>query len=246
MRTNITHLLTRRMKMSHTHLRHCLPVYTLQAQIRIWNRLVCCLRIKYKKLKWIRTATRRTINAPADKDEDEPYPPSRLSSISQPPSPEFSTSSSEDEDGGGNVAGQQPQPSQWTLPPKPRRRVVHTFTGAPNRKSSEAAHVTRQSTPLSNLLLFFAEIITSLVVEMYHYYHQFLDNTDKEPSPQCEVTEAEMFCVFGCDIIDGTYSSRQTEGLLDKNGTALLSILWTSDGTCYVLSHTMLSTVHGQ
>jgi hypothetical protein len=31
----------------------------------------------------------------------------------------------------GNVAGQQPQPSQWTLPPKPRRRVVHACIGTP-------------------------------------------------------------------------------------------------------------------
>jgi len=46
------------------------------------------------------------------KDEVEPRPPSRRSSISQPPSPDYSASSSEDEDGVGNVAGQQPQPSQ--------------------------------------------------------------------------------------------------------------------------------------
>jgi len=31
----------------------------------------------------------------------------------------------------GNVAGQHAQPSQWTLPPKPRRRVVHALIGAP-------------------------------------------------------------------------------------------------------------------
>jgi len=40
-------------------------------------------------------------------------------------------SSCEDEVNVGNVTGQQPQPSQWTLLPKPRRRVVQTFTGAP-------------------------------------------------------------------------------------------------------------------
>jgi hypothetical protein len=31
----------------------------------------------------------------------------------------------------GNVAGQQPQPSQWTLPPKPQRHVVHALIGPP-------------------------------------------------------------------------------------------------------------------
>ena len=39
------------------------------------------------------------------------------------------------------MAGQQPQPSLWTLPPKPRMCVVHTFTGAPNGKSIEVAIV---------------------------------------------------------------------------------------------------------
>jgi len=42
-------------------------------------------------------------------DEEEPHPPSRWSSISQPPSPDFSARSSEDEDDARNVAGQQPQ-----------------------------------------------------------------------------------------------------------------------------------------
>ena len=94
-------------------------------------------------------------HASEDKEDDEPWPPSRRSSISEPPNPEFSTSSSEDEDDVGNVPGQQPQPCPWTLLPQPRRCVVHTFTGAPERKSREAAHITSESTPLSVLLLFF-------------------------------------------------------------------------------------------
>ena len=103
--------------------------------------------------------------ASEDWEDDEPRPSSPPSSISQHPSPDFSASSSEDEDGVGNVAGQQPQPCLWTQPAKPRRRVVHTFIGSPNRKSREAAHVTRESTALSVLLLFFTETITLLVVE---------------------------------------------------------------------------------
>ena len=70
-----------------------------------------------------------------DMEDDEPHPPSQRSSISEPPSPDFSASSSEDEGVVGNVAGQQPQPCLWTLPPQPQRHVVHTFTGAPNRKA---------------------------------------------------------------------------------------------------------------
>jgi len=70
---------------------------------------------------------------------------------------------------------------------------VHNFTGAHNGKSSEAAHITPASNPLSALPLFFTEIVTVLVVETNAYYHQFLDNFEDGPSPQCEVTEAEMF-----------------------------------------------------
>jgi len=50
-----------------------------------------------------------------------------------------------------------------------------------------------ESTPLSILLLFFAKIITLLVVQTNRYYHQFLENSDDRPSPKREVTEAEMF-----------------------------------------------------
>jgi hypothetical protein len=110
-----------------------------------------------------------------------------------PSSPDYSASTSEDKGTIGNVPGQQPQPTQWTLPPNPGRHVVHTFTGAPKGKSSEAAHITGESTPLSVLLLFFAEIITLLVVETNRYYHQYLDNIDEGLSPQHDVTEAEMF-----------------------------------------------------
>jgi len=135
-----------------------------------------------------------------DMEDDEPHPPSQLSSISEPPSPDFSASSSEGEYDVGNVAGQQPQPCLWTLPPQLRRRVVHTFTGAPNGKSREAAHVMSESTPLRVLLLFFAEIITLLVVETNRYYHQFLENSDDGHSPEREVTEVEIFAFLALTL----------------------------------------------
>jgi len=142
-------------------------------------------------------------NASEDTEDDEPRPPSQQSSISEPSSPEFFASSSEDEDDIGNVAGQQPQPCLWTLPPQPQRRVVHTFNGAPNGKSREAAHITRESTPLSVLLLFFVEIITVLVVETNHYYHQSLENSDDRHSPKREVTETEMFAFLALTLQKG-------------------------------------------
>ena len=71
--------------------------------------------------------------------------------------------------------------------------VLHPFMGAPKGKSSKAAHVTPQSTPLSVLMLFFMEIITLLVVEMNCYYHDCLDSTDEQHHPQRDVIEVEMF-----------------------------------------------------
>ena len=71
-------------------------------------------------------------NTSGTEDEEmEPRPPSRKSPLSQSvSSSDFSASTSEDEDV-ENVASQQPQSTQWTLPPYPRMRVLHPFTGAP-------------------------------------------------------------------------------------------------------------------
>jgi hypothetical protein len=125
--------------------------------------------LRVKRARLLSQNQIREITMGSDSDEDKYYasegtedeqelrPPSRQSSISQPASPDFSGSSSVEEDAVGSVTGQQPQPSLWTLlcghrpvdtalwtlPPKTRRRVVHTFIGAPNGKGSEAAHITR-------------------------------------------------------------------------------------------------------
>jgi len=68
----------------------------------------------------------REIVMDSDSDEDkyydsvtedkEPRPLLRQYSASQPPSPDYSAISSEDVVNVGNVTGQQPQPSHWTLP----------------------------------------------------------------------------------------------------------------------------------
>ena len=77
---------------------------------------------------------------------------------------------------------------------------MYTFTGAPNGKSREAEYVTSESTPLRVLLLFFSEIITLLVVETNRYYRQFLENPDNGPTPEREVTEAEMFAFLALTL----------------------------------------------
>ena len=118
------------------------------------------------------------------------------SSIDVPHSPCSSSSSAEDD---GQITSdlqtpQEPTTLQWTLPSCPQERVVHTFTGGPcGRKDVEAPHITESSTPLSVFLLYFAEIISLLVVETNRYYHQYLDTLDQGPSPVPDITEAEMF-----------------------------------------------------
>ena len=138
-----------------------------------------------------------THYACGETNEQQAGPSSRRFSSTPHASPDFSASSSEDEEAVGNVTGQQLQPCVWALPPKPQKRVVHTFTGASNGKSSEAVHITKESTPLSVRMLFFAEIITLLVVETNRYY---LDNSDDRQTRQREVTEAEMFAFLALTL----------------------------------------------
>ena len=55
-------------------------------------------------------------------------------------------------------------------------------------RNTEAPHINDSSSPLSVFLLYFAEIITLLVVETNRYYHAHLDRFDEGPSPQPDVT----------------------------------------------------------
>jgi hypothetical protein len=92
---------------------------------------------------------------------------------------------------------------RWTRPSCPQSSVAHTYTGGPRGKDNEASHVNDGSSPLSVFLLYFAEIITLLVVETNHYYHDYIDRLDDGPSPEPDVTEVEMF-LCGIDITGGT------------------------------------------
>jgi hypothetical protein len=113
--------------------------------------------------------------------------------------------------------------------PKPQRRVVQTFTGAPNGKSSEAAHITSESTPFRDLLLFFAEIVTLLDVETNRYCHQFLDNCEDGPSPQRDVTEVEMFAFLALILQMGhTVQDRLEDLRTNESGQkSSFSTCWT-------------------
>jgi hypothetical protein len=92
------------------------------------------------------------------------------------------------------------QPHWWSLPSRPGSCVVHNFTGGPRGKKDSEGHINDSSSPLSVFLLYFAEIITLLVMETNRYYHCYLDSFDDGPSPVPEVTDAEMFVFLAITI----------------------------------------------
>jgi len=119
---------------------------------------------------------------------------------------------------------------------------VHTFIRGPRgKRNSEAQHLNDSSSPHSVFLLYFAEIITLLVVETNRYYHDHLDRLDEGPSPQPDVTEAEMLVLLAVTIQMG-----QTHRLLVKVLQFPHTLLWQHYETGQILSHTSLSTFHRQ
>jgi len=88
-----------------------------------------------------------------------------------------------------------------TCPSCPQSSVAHTYTGGPRgKKDNEVSHINDGSSPLSVFLLYFAETITLLVVETNCYYHDYIDRLDDGPSPEPDITEAEMFVFLALTI----------------------------------------------
>jgi hypothetical protein len=48
--------------------------------------------------------------------------------------------------------------------------------------------------------MYFVEIITLLVVEIYHYYHDYVDRLDDRRFPEHDVTEAKIFVFLALTI----------------------------------------------
>jgi len=119
----------------------------------------------------------------------------------------ISSSASDEEDADESGPGEQteqPVTLQWTRPSCPQSTVAHTYTGGPRgKKDSEASHINDGSSPLSVFLLYFAEFITLLVVETNRYYHDYIGRLDDGPSPEPDVTEAEMFVFLALTIQTG-------------------------------------------
>ena len=98
--------------------------------------------------------------------QPQPY---RQTASSHESSSSISSSASDKEDAGENGPDeqtQQPITLQWTCPSCPQSSVAHTYTRGPRgKKDNEASHINDGSSPLGVFLLYFAEIITLLVVE---------------------------------------------------------------------------------
>jgi len=130
--------------------------------------------------------------------------PSRQTANCHESSSSISSSASNEEDAGESGPGeqtQQPLTLQWTSPSCPQSSVAHTYTGGPRgKKDNEASHINDSSSPLSVFLLYFAEIITLLVVETNRYYQDYIHRLDDGPSPEPDVTEAKMFVFLALTI----------------------------------------------
>ena len=104
------------------------------------------------------------------------------------------SSSASDEHAGESGPGEQIQQPTMTCFSCPQSTVAHTYTGGPRgKKDNETSHINDSSSPLSILLLYLAEIITLLVVETNHYYHDYITRLVDGPCPEPDVTDAEMF-----------------------------------------------------
>ena len=77
---------------------------------------------------------------------------------------------------------------------------THIYRGFGVKKDQEASHINEGSSLLSSFLLYFAEIITLLVEETNCYYHDYIDRHDDGPSPEPDVTKAEMFMFLALSV----------------------------------------------
>jgi len=112
----------------------------------------------------------------------------------------ISSSASDEEDAGDSGPGertQQPVTLQWTCSSCPQSNVVHTYTGCPRgKKDNEVSLINDGSSPLSIVFLYFAKIITLLVVENNHYYHNYINRFDVGPSLEPDITKPKYLCFW--------------------------------------------------
>ena len=112
----------------------------------------------------------------------------------------ISSSDSDEEDAGDSWPDeqtQQPVTLQWTCASCPQSNVIHTYTeGTRVKEDNEASHINNGSSPLSVVLLYFAKIITLLVMENNHYYHNYINRFDDGPSLDPDITKPKCLCFW--------------------------------------------------
>jgi len=129
---------------------------------------------------------------------------------------------------------------QWTRPSCPQSIVAHTYKGGSRgKKDNEASHKNDGSSPLNVFLLYFAEIISLLVVETNRYYQDYIDGLEDGPCPEPDVTEAEMFVFLALTIQMG-HGVR--DRLLVNIGSAIHTFLRHHDELGQIPSHPSLLT----
>ena len=102
----------------------------------------------------------------------------------------ISSSASDEED--ADESGPDEQTQQPATLQCPHTSEAHTYTGGPRgKKDNEMSNINDRSNPLSIFLLYFAGIITLLVAQTNHYYHDYKERLDNGPSS--DISEAEMF-----------------------------------------------------
>ena len=140
----------------------------------------------------------------------------------------FSASDEEDAvDSGQGEQTQQPVTLQGICSSCPQSSVVHTYTGGPRGKeNNEVSHINHGSSPLRVVVLYFAKIITLLVVENNHYYHNYVNRFDIGPTLEPDITKPEMYVFLALTIQMG-----QTDRLLGNNGPVTHAFLWHYDET---------------
>ena len=123
------------------------------------------------------------------------------SSAKAPLSLDSASTSDDDNDVQSGPHPQVPPKSQWTLPSHLQKNVIYTLTEGPRgNNDSETSHVNDGCKPLSIFILYFAEIVTLLVVKTNIYYHWCFVSFHNGPSSQNYGTEAEMFVFVAVTI----------------------------------------------
>jgi len=130
----------------------------------------------------------------------QPQPYRQTASSPKSSSSILSSASDVDEavESGPGEQTQQPVTLQWARPSWPQSNVAHTYTGGPRgKKDNEASHKYDGSSPLSVFLLYFAEIITLLVVKTNRYYQDYIDGLgDVDPILNLTLLKPKCLCLW--------------------------------------------------